>query len=309
MMRGLRYQDRDTAIHRLNPIVKLAWGIGLVVLSLIFSHPFYIVALLAAVLVLIKLAGIWREWTPVLKLCFWLSVSIIIINALVSYHGEHVLAVAPFTLPVLGQPVITLEAIAYGAVMAVKLTVIISAFTFINLTVHPDDIMSFLLKMKLPYKSVLVTSLSTRFIPCLIEDTQRINDAYRTRGALPETDSWFTRLRKKAGIIIPLLSNSLDRSIQVAEAMEARAFGTGQKRTYYKSIGLSGLDWLVLAFGLLPLVAGILMRVFGYGDYDFYPAFQTVDFDGLFLLMPGLLIIFLLSVIPLAFIQRRVELD
>ncbi len=309
MIRELRYQDKDTVIHRLNPVIKLVWGIGLVVLSLLFNHPLYIITLLAAILILIKLARIWREWTPVLKLCLWLSVSIIIINALVSYHGEHVLAVAPFTLPVLGQPVITLEAIAYGAVMAVKLTVIISAFTFINLTVHPDDIMSVLLKMKLPYKSVLVTSLSTRFIPCLIEDAQRINDAYRTRGALPETDNWLKKLKNRAGIIIPLLSNSLDRAIQVAEAMEARAFGTGQKRTYYKNIVLSGLDRVILAFGLLPLGAGILLRVFGYGDYEYYPVLQTIDFGGFLFLMPGILTLFLLLIIPLAFIRRRVAFD
>jgi len=309
MMRELRYRDRDTVIHRLNPVVKLVWGIGLVVLSLLFSHPVYLVALLAVILIMIRLAGIWREWTPVLKLCLWLGVSIIIINALVSYHGDHVLAEAPFTLPVLGQPVITLEAIAYGAVMAVKLTIIISAFTFINLTVHPDDIMSVLLKMKLPYKSVLVTSLSTRFIPCLIDDAQRINDAYRTRGALPSTGNWFSRIKRQAGIIIPLLSSSLDRAIQVAEAMEARAFGTGQNRTYYKNVVLSGFDWLILVCVLLPLVAGILIRVFGYGDYEYFPVLQSIHFEGVPFILLGILLMLLLSVIPLAFIQRRVEFD
>jgi energy-coupling factor transport system permease protein len=308
MMWEPRYQDRDTAIHRLNPAVKLAWGAAIIVLSLIFDHPLYVLVLLVAVALLVKSANVWRGWTPILKLSLWLGASIIVINALVSYHGNHVLVAAPFTLPVLGQPVITLEAIAFGAVMAVKLLVIISTFAFINLTVHPDDIMSVLLKMKLPYKSVLVTSLSTRFIPCLIEDVQRLNDAYRTRGVLLDKGNWFSRFKNRAGIIIPLLSNSLDRAVQVAEAMEARAFGTGQKRTFYKDIKVSGMDWVIMLFVLLPLGAGITMRVFNYGNYVYYPNLQAID-GGFTFLMPVILAILLLSVVPLAFIQRRLELD
>ena len=148
-MRKLRYQDKETVIHRLNPVVKLAWGIIPVILSLIFANPFYILAIFIPLVLVIKAAGIWREWVSMLKLTLWLGFSIIVINALVSYNGEHVLVSAPFTLPVMGRSVITVEAIAYGAVMALKLIVIISAFTFVNLTVHPDDIMSVFLKMKL----------------------------------------------------------------------------------------------------------------------------------------------------------------
>ena len=309
MMRELRYQDKNTAIHRLNPVVKLAWGATIIVLSLIFDHPLYIMVLLVAVVLLVKSAGVWREWTPVLKLSLWLGASIIVINALVSFHGAHVLIVAPFTLPVMGRPVITIEAIVFGAVMAVKLLVIISSFAFINLTVHPDEIMSVLLKMKLPYKSVLVTSLSTRFIPCLIEDMQRINDAYRTRGVPLDAGNWFRRLKNHAGIIIPLLSNSLDRAVQVAEAMEARAFGTGQKRTFYRDIKVSRMDCIILAFVLLPIGAGIMMRVFNYGDYEFYPSLQAINFSGFVSLLLGVLTILLLAILPLAVLQRRVELD
>lgn len=309
MMRELRYQEKDTVIHRLNPVVKLAWGSGLVVLSLLFDHPLYVMVLFMAIVILVKLAGVWREWTSVLKLSLWLGVSIIVINTLVSYHGTHVLVAAPFTLPVIGRPVITMEAIAFGSMMALKLLVIISAFTFINLTVHPDDIMSVLLKMRFPYKSVLVTSMSTRFIPCLVEDVQRISDAYRTRGVLLDTGNRVKRLKKRAGIIIPLLSNSLDRAVQVAEAMEARAFGTGQKRVFYKDIKMSRLDLITLIAGVAPLAAGVIMRVMQCGSYQLYPTLEKINllfFERVLLVM---LSFFLLAIIPLAFLKRRMKLD
>ena len=309
MMQGFRYQDKNTVIHRLNPVVKLAWGVAVIILSLIYDHPLYIFILLLAVVVMLNVANIWQEWLPLLKMSLWLGTSIIVINALVSYHGNHVLAAAPFTLPVLGQPIITLESIAFGVMMAVKLLVIISACAFINLTTHPDDIMSVLLKMRLPYKSVLVTSLSTRFVPCLIEDVYRINDAYRTKGVLLDTGNWFKRLKNRAGIIIPLLSNSLDRAIQVAEAMEARAFGTGQKRTFYRDIKLSKMDYLIMLSGLLPLGAGITMRVFDIGVYHFYPNLQIISFNSFSILLYCSFTILMLLILPLAFLQRGIDID
>lgn len=308
-MQALSYRDKDTVIHRLSPLVKLAWGGGLVVLSLIFNHPVYILILFLSIIPMVKLAGVGREWASALKFTLWLGLSIIVINALFSYHGDHVLATAPFRLPVVGQPVITLEAIAFGAVMTLKLVVIISVFVLINLTVHPDDIMAVLLKMRLPYKSVLVTSLSTRFVPCFVEDIGRISDGYRTRGVQLDAGNWFRRLRNRGKITVALLANSLDRAVQVAEAMEARAFGTGQKRVFYKDISLSKTDVVTLGVGLLPLAAGIALRIYGYGDYQYYPNLASIGFGAIEWALPAMMLLLLAAILPLAFIKRRFELD
>ena len=307
-MPELSYRDKDSVIHRLSPLVKLAWGGGLVVLSLIFNHPVYILILFLSIIPLVRLAGVGREWASTLKLALWLGLSIIVINALFSYHGDHVLLTAPFRLPAVGQPVITLEAIAFGAVMALKLAVIISVFSLINLTVHPDDIMAVLLKMRLPYKSVLVTSLSTRFVPCLVEDIGRISDGYRTRGVQLDAGGWFKKLKNRAKMTLALLSNSLDRAVQVAEAMEARAFGSGQKRVFYKEINISKIDAVALGVGLMPLAAGIAVRVLGFGDYQYYPNLAPLG-GGWEWALAGVMILLLVAVVPLAFLKRRVELD
>jgi energy-coupling factor transport system permease protein len=306
-MPELSYRDRDSLIHTLSPLVKLAWGGGLVVLSLIFSHPVYILILFLSIIPLVRLAGVGREWASTLKLALWLGLSIIVINALFSYHGDHVLLAAPFRLPAVGQPVITLEAIVFGAVMALKLAVIISVFSLINLTVHPDDIMAVLLKMRLPYKSVLVTSLSTRFVPCLVEDIGRISDGYRTRGVQLDAGGWFKRVKNRAKITTALLTNSLDRSVQVAEAMEARAFGNGQKRVFYKEINISKIDAAALGVGLLPLAAGIAFRVIGFGDYQYYPSLSAIGSGGW--VIPVIMLLLLAAIVPLAWLKRRVELD
>lgn len=308
-MPELNYRDKDTVIHRLNPLAKLAWGVGLVVLSLLFNHPAYILILFLSIIPLVRLAGVGREWASTLKFSLWLGLSIIVINALFSYHGEHVLLAAPFRLPVVGSPVITLEAIVFGAVMTLKLVVIISVFALINLTIHPDDIMAVLLKMRLPYKSVLVTSLSTRFVPCLVEDIGRISDGYRTRGVQLDAGGWFKKLKNRGKITFSLLSNSLDRAVQVAEAMEARAFGNGQKRVFYKDINISRMDAVTLGVGLLPLAAGIAVRVLGFGDYQYYPNLTAIGFGGWGWVLPVIMLVLLAAIVPFAFIKRRFELD
>jgi len=308
-MPELSYRDKDTVIHALSPLVKLAWGGGLVVLSLIFNHPVYILILFLSIIPMVRLAGVGREWASTLKFALWLGLSIIVINALFSYHGDHVLIAAPFRLPAVGQPVITLEAIAFGAVMALKLVVIISVFTLINLTVHPDDIMAVLLKMRLPYKSVLVTSLSTRFVPCLVEDMGRISDGYRTRGVQLDSGGWFKKIKNRGKITLALLANSLDRAVQVAEAMEARAFGNGKKRVFYKDITISKMDAVTLGVGILPLAAGIAVRVLGFGDYQYYPKLSSIGFGGWEWALPAIMIVLLAAVVPLAFLKRRVEFD
>jgi energy-coupling factor transport system permease protein len=308
-MQELSYRDKGTVVHHLSPLVKLAWGGGLVVLSLIFNHPVYILILFLSIIPLVRLARVGREWASTLKLTLWLGLSIIVINALFSYHGDHVLLTAPFRLPVVGSPVITLEAIAFGAVMALKLAVIISVFSLINLTVHPDDIMAVLLKMRLPYKSVLVTSLSTRFVPCLVEDMGRISDGYRTRGVQLDTGGWFKQVKNRAKLSFALLANSLDRAVQVAEAMEARAFGSGQKRVFYKEVNISKLDAVTLGLGILPLATGITVRVLGFGDYQYYPRLSTIGLGSIEWALPAIILLLLAAIVPLAFIKRRVELD
>ncbi len=308
-MTSLRYQYKNTVIHRLSPLAKLAWGGGILLLSLLFNHPLYILLLFLAVLPLIAAARVGREWASVMKLSLYLCAAVIVINALVSYHGAHVLLEAPFRLPVMGTPTITLEAISFGAVMCLRLLVIISAFTLLTLTTHPDDIMSIFLKMRFPYRSVLVTSLSTRFIPCLLEDIQRVSDVHRSRGLEMDRGSWLKRVKNRAAITIPLLANSLDRAVGVAEAMESRAFGAGRGRTFYKELKMTGADVFTLLLALLPAALGIFMRLSGYGDYQYYPTLGAISPTPPEWALLATLLLLLVSMLATGFAKRMVDRD
>ena len=308
-MISFRYRDKGTPIHKLNPFCKLAWIGSILVLALILNNPFFLFVLFLSTLPVIKAARVWREWLSFMKFTLFLCIAIIIVNALVSSHGSHVLFEAPFRMPVMGAPIITLEAIVYGAAMALRLLAIISAFAILTFTIHPDDMMLAMIKMKLPYKSVLVTSLSTRFIPTLIDDMERITDVQRSRGLELDKGKLSQRIRSRSSIVIALLSNSLDRAVQVAEAMESRAFGTGRHRTFYKNIRFSPIDITTLVLVLLPCVLGIFMGVSGYGQYQYYPTLEGIGLSRLEWFLLPLLVFVLLIILPLAYLKQRVDLD
>jgi energy-coupling factor transport system permease protein len=308
-VRSFRYRDKGTPIHKLNPFCKLAWIGSILILVLTLNNPIFLFLLVLSTLPLVIAARVLKEWLLFMKFALYLCIAIIIINALVSSNGTHVLVEAPFRIPIMGSPVITLEAIAYGVAMSLRLLAIVSAFTVLTLTIHPDDMMLAMIKMKLPYKSVLVTSLSTRFIPTLIDDAERITDVQRSRGLELNKGKLLQKVSSRASIVIALLSNSLDRATQVAEAMESRAFGASRNRTYYKEIGLSFIDVTTLVFVLLPCVLGIFMSLSGYGQYQYYPTIQRISLSSLEWSLLACLTFVLASILPLAYVKQRVDFD
>lgn len=308
-MISFRYRDKGTAIHKLNPLVKLVWVVTIFVLSLIFNHPVYLFLLFLSTLPLVITARVLKEWASIMKFTFYLCLAIVIINALVSSHGSNVLWQASFRIPPIGAPVVTLESLFFGLGMSLRLLTVISSFTILTFAVHPDDIMLAMIKLKLPYKSVLVTSLSTRFMPTLIDDVERIGDVQRSRGLELDGGNLLRRIRSRLSIMIPLLSNSLDRTVQVAEAMESRAYNSGVSRSYYKDVKLGQLDVPVLILVVLPLALGILMRCWGQGAYQYYPTLGEVSFAGFELVMLALLFFLLATIVPFALFKKRIELD
>jgi len=305
----LSFRDSGSAIHRLSPFVLPAWVCVVLLGSLVLSHPVALLAVLIATVPVAAAARVLRPWATTMKYVVWMGLAIVVINAIVSNQGSHVLLEAGFSLPVVGTPRLTLEALAYGAAMAVRLSAIISAFTLLNLCVHPDDLMRVAIRLRLPYRSVLVTSLSTRFVPVLLADAAMIVDVQRSRGLEFDRGNLLERVRNRGALILPLLSNSLDRATQVAEAMESRAYGAGVKRTFYRDAPLAQEDVAALALlcGAAALV--VAMRVLGLDAYAYYPSLGTLALPTQAWAALAVLFVLLVALIPLAAAGRRRRRD
>jgi energy-coupling factor transport system permease protein len=308
-MKNFRYKAKDTAIHRLNPLCKLAWIGSILALTLIFNDPVYLGILFLSTLPPILVARVVREWLSLMMFTLYLAGAIIIINALVANQGSHVLLQAPFRIPVFGVPTLTLEAILFGIGMSLRLFAIISAFAILTLTIHPDDLMLSMLKIRLPYKAVLVASLSTRFVPTIMDDIERISDVQQSRGLDLDAGNLMYKIKARTAIMVTLLSNSLDRAVQIAEAMESRAFGSGKSRSSFKELRISRMDTVILIITALTASLGILVFLRGYGNFHYYPSPSGIPMSAANWLIMISLWLLLLSIVPLALVKRRVDLD
>jgi energy-coupling factor transport system permease protein len=217
-MRAFFYRYRDTRFHNLNPLVKFLICAAIIALALVLEDPVSLLILLIITLLIVIEARINRGWVFYAKISLWIGVFIVTLNLVLSQSGDTILFQARLNLPLFETLRITLESLVFGIVMALRLVVVISAFAVLSLTLSPNEMLRVMIRFKIPAGSVFLVSLATRFVPSLLDDVDTLMDVQRARGAK------LKRIRGKGPIIIPLLSNSLERSVSVAEAMEARGF-------------------------------------------------------------------------------------
>ncbi|KUG03494.1 transmembrane component cbrv of energizing module of putative cobalamin ecf transporter [hydrocarbon metagenome] len=269
----LTYQSKDNLIFKLHPFTQMTF-IGIIfILSLIFSHPIYLLGLLMSVWVVIAAAGNLTEWKGYMKFSIIMVLIIVAINTLFNSAGSTIIYSSP-EIPLIGPLEISLEAIAYGLGMSVRLLVIISIFCLYTYAVNPDKALR--LFSKIGGKSVLAITLSVRLFPLMMKDFQRISEIQRCRGVKLATGSWWNRARNTIPLISIMLLSCMERSLQLAESMYARGYGSGP-RSYYEKDLWRPRDYLVLILTAIAMVVGIWSAVMGWSAFIYYPVLEQIN--------------------------------
>jgi energy-coupling factor transport system permease protein len=264
------YKDRDTPVHRLHPAAKMASVLAVVVAALVLTHPNYLLAMLAGTVIVAWRGRVLREWWSFMRLFALIALMVVVINTLVSSRGETTLWEGP-EIWGFGQLSISVEGIVFGVVMALRLYVVVAAFTIVSLTVHPDEFTQLLARFA--YRSGLAVSLSTRFYPAVVRDASTIVDAQRSRGLDLDTGGRMARIRRRMPVVMPLFHSSLERAVGTAEAMEARGFGSAS-RTRWVRRSWSGADALALVSAATVAGLAIVLALWGDGAPAYYPTIQ-----------------------------------
>lgn len=269
------YEEKETLIHKLHPVTMLAFVGVVFLLSLIFSHPAYLCGLLVVVSGVIISAELFSKWKVYLKLAVPMIIFLMIINAIFVNVGSTVLWIGPRVL-VIGKIKITMEALAYGATMGIRLLVITSVFCLYTYAVQPDKA----LKVFSGWgnKSVLVITLATRLFPLMVSDVKRITEVQRCRGVKFETGKWWQRAKNMLPVISVLLLSCLERSLQIAESMQARGYGSGKRSNYSRDLWRPR-DFIILFAVIISLIIGVWAAIKGWSTYSFYPRLVTIEFD------------------------------
>ncbi len=214
--RLLFYRRLASPLHATRAGVGAAWALALTAAALILYNPIPLAALALAVLGAGACAGVGRQLAGTLRVALIVGLPIVAINVLASREGLTVFArlgdLGPF-----GQGNLTVEAVVYGAVIALKVTLLMLITTLASLAVDPDELLRGF--RRLSFRSALTASLATRMIPVLAADAQRLAEAQRTRPEDPARG-----VRGRVALLSAIVGGSLERSMEVAATLELRGF-------------------------------------------------------------------------------------
>jgi energy-coupling factor transport system permease protein len=263
-MRGtlLFYRRMHSPLHATRAGVGALWAAALSLATLLLNHPLALLTLLAAVLWAGGGAGVGRLLARSMRTAAIVWVPIVLVNVLVSRQGLTVFARLG-DLGAFGQGNLTLEAVVFGAVIALKVMLLILITTLASLAVDPDEALRIV--RRLSFRSALTASVATRMIPVLAADAQRLAEAQRTRPLGPPggTHGRLTLLRA-------LIGGSLDRAMDVAATLEVRGFATARRAPRMpRPWSRHDIAFLASAVAIVALV--LVARLGGRARFDAYP--------------------------------------
>jgi len=245
---GLRFRRSSSPLHRLDPRSKFLMACVFFVLAIVFSGIVPLTLIFIAQIPLVLVAGVRREWLRSLRGGALLAVLIFVTNFVVSYFSAGW--------------VLTVDVVLYSTSMAIRFLALIASFSIFFLTTSPDDLGLALEQARIPYEFCFAFTTAVRFVPVLAGEAQTIVDAQRSRGLELEKGSFLKRVRNYVPILIPLIVGAIRRSFEMAEAMEARAFGARERRTNLNVLRLRGADFAVVLVSISVLVIAVYLRYF-----------------------------------------------
>jgi energy-coupling factor transport system permease protein len=215
------YRRRPTPLHATRASVGIVWCAALGLVVLVSDHPIVLVGALAAVVGAGVAAGVSHELGRAARFAVPLALLVALINPLAVRDGLTVIARLG-EVPVLGQLDITLEATAYGGVLALRAVVIVLVGALYTAAVDPDEVLRIF--RRAGFRSALTAALATRMVPVLTRDGARLADAQRCRppgGGQP-------RMRRVA-TVRAVAAGALDRAVDVAATLEVRGYGAARR--------------------------------------------------------------------------------
>lgn len=257
-----QFYPSDSILHRLDPRTKLMSLIGIIVLIFCTSN-FYSLGLMVLLVGAIALLS----KVPV-KLYLKSMKAIIIIILLTSVlnlfyaSGNVIVSWWIFTITDEG-----LENAITVAVRIISLVAVSSALTF---TTSPTDLTDGLERLMKPlglfriktHEIAMMMTIALRFVPTLLEETDKITSAQKARGADMESGNILKRIKALIPILIPLFVSAFRRAYDLAMAMECRCYRGGKGRTRMKQLRMKCRDYMAVLVFLTVLAGVVLCNIF-----------------------------------------------
>ena len=258
-----KYFPGDTVIHRLDPRTKL---IGLVcyIVALFLAKSWWSCGLMTAVLATLAALAHIRPKTLLsgLKPLIFIVIFTGVINLFYG-SGEPLVQFWIFR--------ITANGIRNAVFMVVRIMLLVCGTFLLTYTTSPLQLTDGLEKLFAPLKAIrfpvhelaMMMSIALRFIPTLIEETDKIMSAQKARGASFDTGKLLERAKALVPLLVPLFVSAFRRADELATAMECRCYHAGEGRTRMKELRFAARDAVALILCALIIAAVCVLRHFG----------------------------------------------
>lgn len=253
-----RYLPLNSVVHKMDPRSKIL-AMLLMMVAIFIPAGFYGYGLIFACLVImVMLAKLdWQFIVKAMKPMLFMLVFLLVINILVIKTGIPLVTLGTFTIysGALSQ---TLYIVIRLMLMVIITTLLTATTKPLDLTLGIETLLSPFKRIGLPaHEIAMMISIALRFIPTLIEETQRIIKAQTSRGVDLDEGSLKEKIMAILSLIVPLFVSAFQKAEDLANAMEARGYAPGAKRTRYKNLQWQLCDSVLIAFCVVTIVIEI----------------------------------------------------
>jgi energy-coupling factor transport system permease protein len=253
------YQAHDSFLHRLNPLSKLLVALPQMLLMLLVSEPWTPLAFVAlSILVLFTLGRI--SFQRFLRLLWPLLTIAVLFVALYPFLVRQSLVSDTPLIFQFGPIALYQGGLYLAAVSGLRVLALLTASLPFSLTSDSADFVRALVQQaRLPYRIGYSTLAAFRFVPMLQSEMSVVQAAHRVRG-VDDRAGWRGTLERLRRSAVPLLTTAIRQAERTALAMDARAFGAYEQRSYFRRMRFGRADWLYV-FGGLAVSVGILLAL------------------------------------------------
>lgn len=254
-----QYVPTDSIVHRLDPRTKISIIFIFVIIIFLANSPLSYgiltaFALVSAVATRIRPSFIIKGLKPV----WFLIIFTFLLHLFMTTEGDVLYTIFGFEL--------YSGALVQGFKIALRFFLLILITSLLTLTTTPieitdaiEDMLDPLKKIKFPvHELALMMSISLRFIPTLMQETEKISKAQASRGVDFQSGPIKERIKAVVPLLVPLFVSAFKRAEELAMAMEARGYQGGEGRTKLRELKLQTMDYVIFLFFLF-IVAGVVL--------------------------------------------------
>ena len=236
----------DSIIHRLNPLSKLMWMFGVLVLSFSTRNPAILGGTFVLGLFFVLLSGIGKAYLKVVAILFPVSLTLITLQSIAPAFPkpwtEIVHLVGPFYL--------YQEGIFSGVSLLLRIMAMTTFALVAIMTSHPSDIFTSLQKIGLPYTMNFILTMTLQLIPILQSEFATVLNAQKSRGM---KGSGFGAILPS---MVPVFVGAIERVQQLSISLESRAYGSKGNKTSFRQVTMNFRDYAFLIAGVV--VCGVV---------------------------------------------------